>query len=150
MLGKIIKEIEWQIGKLQSIREKLLSAQKEADELGGMIAGKVDISSAPVSRDVKSKLMQKFQEGEIIAARSQVALEEHEKRQKKAPAVKKKGKTGRPKRAAAKLTDEERKVKQRAAYKKWYDKHHPKKGAEEPNGEAGRQAGRQAGREERT
>ncbi len=154
MLKKIINEIEWQIAKLGNIKSRLMEAQKEVDELEGMIAGKVDITSVPVPPD----MLRKSEEADKIHARAQAALELNEENKKKRKygkrAIRKAAeKLLKPSAKAKKrgprvnLSDEERK-----AHKRDYQREYMRKRAAEKRsaaGEAGRQAGRQAGKKGR-
>lgn len=117
MLKNILDEISWQIEKLTGIREHLLAAQKEAEELESYTGTR---RGSPVPSDVKplttkDELKKNFSVKEIGEAAEELMAPPEKKSAPAAPAKKKK-------RKATKLSDEERKAKQREAWKKWYYK----------------------------
>lgn len=121
MLKNILDEISWQISKLTGIREHLLAAQKEAEELESYTGTR---RSAPnytinVNEEAMKKVadeLKKDVSGKDIEKAAEKLLAPPEKKTKPAAPGKKK------KRTATKLSDEERKAKQREAWKKWYYK----------------------------
>lgn len=143
LLQRIIDETTWQIGKLQSIREKLLSAQKEVDELEAYSAGKIGI-------DGKKTMLAKFEEGEAIIAKLDAAIDKNKKGGSVVPPLlifkksRKKGKRGRP----AKFTDAEKLKKKRKYQRKYMRRRAAEKKAAkvepEKEGKTGKKRGRPA------
>jgi len=107
MLRKIIEEIEWQLGKLLSIKEHLLKAQAEADELEAYSAGKEN--PAPGSERLKGLKTEKEVMEEKDAAEKELFckhIEEkiHENNKKNGKRVVRK--TSKKRGPRVKLTDE--------------------------------------------